>query len=769
MSEKKRSISEQEVKKPDMTRRQLLTTIGIAGIAAASGSLFGGGVGKAFANEANPESLAGSPDNLVIKDLLDLGLCVTLTIAELRAWTKAPLNGLYYIRDAGKEGPFVYDPSDTTAADNTGTVLVSAAGARFKRIIDKDGVNIKWFGAAGDGITDDTQSIQDTIDAVAAMGGGTVFIPKGTYIVSPSGKKRIALRSNVNIVGAGHEAVVKVKDDAGDYWTIFGGFWGEEKVENVRISNFRIDQNPLKNTTCSIDPKKDNVQDYDWRQFSISLFNFENIAIDNMRFDPTCGVNTITINNTACKNVFISDCYFNFVMAKGDPDYDNSAVYMNNRSHTITNCRFYAAPGNKAIGAMETHTGQSVISNNISDGYVTGIHLQASEVSDAYCDMTIVGNTFSNANQAIQLWPRHEHPIKNVTITGNTISINNKTYNRAMQYGIGSFAGEFLPDTGAFENITVTGNTIQFQEELTKRQTLVEIYAFGIGFIRAADLRNVIISDNVIKNPPLTGIRVGNRKKIGVVSNVQITNNVIINPGHYPADAELLRTGILVMSTADGVDISGNYITDTFDALKGLYSIRLSDEDGSFSNACVRNNFITAKQGGFWLDLSKAVQTDEMEQAFRFAPAFPPASGSYEAGAILYITGADATDGPVGYKVTSAGTAGTLVGVKATGSGSAITVTNSAQLRVGQWIVLASGNQTRRIMHIAGDVVRLNESLSASVNGTSVAFAAPVFKPFGNIGKLPAIGNTNGLNVKKLEQELNLVKQALRDYGMIHG
>ena len=45
-------------------------------------------------------------------------------------------------------------------------------------------VSVKDFGATGDGVTDDTTAIQACIDAVELAGGGTVFFPNGTYIVT---------------------------------------------------------------------------------------------------------------------------------------------------------------------------------------------------------------------------------------------------------------------------------------------------------------------------------------------------------------------------------------------------------------------------------------------------------------------------------------------------------------------------------------------------------------------------------------------------------
>lgn len=56
-------------------------------------------------------------------------------------------------------------------------------------------VNIKEFGAVGDGITDDTVAIQDAIDSIAS--GGGVFFPFGVYIVSD----QITIPSSLILLG----------------------------------------------------------------------------------------------------------------------------------------------------------------------------------------------------------------------------------------------------------------------------------------------------------------------------------------------------------------------------------------------------------------------------------------------------------------------------------------------------------------------------------------------------------------------------------------
>ena len=81
-------------------------------------------------------------------------------------------------------GTFWRDDADTTSADNSGTIVVDANSKRWKRINSENNVNAKWFGATGDGTTDDTSAIQAAIDYAATTNGGTVFLPEGSYLIT---------------------------------------------------------------------------------------------------------------------------------------------------------------------------------------------------------------------------------------------------------------------------------------------------------------------------------------------------------------------------------------------------------------------------------------------------------------------------------------------------------------------------------------------------------------------------------------------------------
>ncbi|WP_158302214.1 right-handed parallel beta-helix repeat-containing protein [Paenibacillus mesophilus] len=159
----------------NLTRRKLLATIGATGVATL---LYKASVGATSGMEPSVLEATYSKGKSGPK-WLATEICVSTTVSELRAETSPEEGIAYYVTDPGKEGFFLYDPLDSASTDNTGTVLVSTSGARFKRIVEQSFVNVKWFGAAGNGTTDDTAAIN------AAIGDGnvTVYIPEGTYMV----------------------------------------------------------------------------------------------------------------------------------------------------------------------------------------------------------------------------------------------------------------------------------------------------------------------------------------------------------------------------------------------------------------------------------------------------------------------------------------------------------------------------------------------------------------------------------------------------------
>lgn len=70
-------------------------------------------------------------------------------------------------------GNLNHDPATDTAQTNWSPIITLPLGT----------VNVKSYGAIGNGVADDTTAIQAAIDAVLNAGGGTVYFPDGHYLV----------------------------------------------------------------------------------------------------------------------------------------------------------------------------------------------------------------------------------------------------------------------------------------------------------------------------------------------------------------------------------------------------------------------------------------------------------------------------------------------------------------------------------------------------------------------------------------------------------
>lgn len=97
-------------------------------------------------------------------------------------------------------------PSSTTTGQPLGEVSSPTTAGRVA-VREGPEVNVRDFGAVGDGSTDDSGAIQEAIQAAGA--GGWVIVPQGTYLI----ESELVLRSHVSVAGTDATLYMRARDE----------------------------------------------------------------------------------------------------------------------------------------------------------------------------------------------------------------------------------------------------------------------------------------------------------------------------------------------------------------------------------------------------------------------------------------------------------------------------------------------------------------------------------------------------------------------------
>lgn len=128
--------------------------------------------------------------------------------------------------------------SNVAALQNNIKQVESSLAENTQQIKDM-AINVKNYGAIGDGIADDTNAIAMAIAMLDT--NGTLYFPKGTYVVT-----NIACVSNINIQGSGWGTVIKLRNGT----PFQGNCFSVNGVTNVTIKDLQIDGNRLNNVSA---------------------------------------------------------------------------------------------------------------------------------------------------------------------------------------------------------------------------------------------------------------------------------------------------------------------------------------------------------------------------------------------------------------------------------------------------------------------------------------------------------------------------------------
>jgi parallel beta-helix repeat protein len=192
--------------------------------------------------------------------------------------------------------------------------------------------NVKDFGAVGDGVTNDRDAIQAAVNAARAAGGGEVYIPSGTYIVtgysSPS-LGCIMLYDNITVSGDGMgQTTVKLQD--GWSTAITGIFRTQYGVENhdISVHDLTIDGNrantlgKIDGWFCGVAPGQPGTDS------NITLDKVEIMNCLGYGFDPHERTTNLTITNCVSHGNGLDGFTLDYLI---NSHIDNNIAYGNDR------------------------------------------------------------------------------------------------------------------------------------------------------------------------------------------------------------------------------------------------------------------------------------------------------------------------------------------------------------------------------------------------------------------------------------------------------
>ncbi|MDL0018325.1 hypothetical protein NVS15_17600, partial [Enterobacter roggenkampii] len=367
------------------------------------------------------------------------------TYAQIRAYNGAK-NRVYClgkekINDGGY-GFFEVDASDTTSADNGGTILVDAAGRRWKRQYDGS-VNLLWF-AKGDGTTDDSAALQNAVDATKFGGRLDVPMPSVNYKIATE----CVISRPINIVGnggscvtttpfpgfkaAGHNSIFKLKATLNNY--MFGAYG----ITGVHMRDIFLEGPALRNNglngICTDETVNSGV-------YHVRNNTFTNV---NMRyFDNGWNIRGVCYLNSwnDCRALWCANgCVVDKVSGAAEGGSDQNRFF---------GCEFVLNDRNLSLSETAYAGSQTIVGCTLSEGLVglivgfnTTLHVAGNQIeNNQYSGINItIPSTIGNpASEAIK------NIIGNCFIlNGNDIVIDKQTT---------AFAGGF-----AFP-VNIEGNT----------------------------------------------------------------------------------------------------------------------------------------------------------------------------------------------------------------------------------------------------------------------------------------------------------------------
>jgi len=300
--------------------------------------------------------------------------------------------------------------------------------------------DVKDWGATGDGTSDDSAPIRHALSCVPP-GGGEVYFPRGTYLVSKDGSNAwcLNLPDKVMLRGSGRGATILKLAPRQDGWA---RILSATSLSGITIRDLTIDGNKLGQTIADCGGSCE-------QQHGLFLEVCSRTVIQNVAFQDNMG-DSVYLHGSPqgnCTDTLISGSLF----SGGERVHVHAHSFAN---LAITGCHFLNSHGNNHIKqerrdpGLPASTGASVTGCTF-DGDSASEGVEFAGFDTITEDITVSGNVFRNLQRAIDIG-RHT---QGWCIVGNVIDncmmgIQNYSYSESQGFEANS-------------NMQISGNLIR--------------------------------------------------------------------------------------------------------------------------------------------------------------------------------------------------------------------------------------------------------------------------------------------------------------------
>ena len=527
------------------------------------------------------------------------------------------------IRNSGGNDRYVNDSVSGSATNEwveSGEAKITAEGSTESRSMKErfaDSINVKDFGAVGDGVTDDT----DAITAALNSQHDVIVFTEGTYILRSKDPLKpichVTTSKSLTLIGEG--AVLKIADDSLEYQFMIGSDDPSLVVPYFEMHGFRFDCNKSM-LTYTIENKALKYFNGGVKFRAAKEVYIHNNVVDDAVSRQFFFFPSVTSSGGSdsylMDRAIVRNNTFNRVGRSDLPYYDSSLIYLNglygDASNNFGSGESMGVEG--AVSFIEMHCATNRVSGNFCDNFMnfcimTGITINTtidSIVSNNVCDVYRAGIIIL-AGQYL------DHisglGIDGLVVVGNHVRIKQSALTSRYTFNVIGIGGGNSANLD-IKNVKVQNNTVEFEKESTDLG--YTSYIHGIGFPETNDAtvyESIVISGNTIINAPHAGVVMGVGG--GVFQNTHIGTNFITNAAQslWPGSGSSLKSGVYVGAheLKEYFLIDKQQITDTFNTSRLKYGVNFNvSVDSKTCN-------VTAKAN---LSLS-GVDFTEFSQVFR--------------------------------------------------------------------------------------------------------------------------------------------------------